>query len=191
MFCAGGADNWLYDYDYKQSQSWPVLFPKNSDCGTGDSVCHGAELPMLFLPQYGRNGRRNFSYSDTDLHVASVIQNYWTNMANNNGDPGTVDGIKWDKFTVLGQKSLVFNRNGSHTIDQDYLERFLCLFWDSLDYCWLESGGCNAPSTTGDDPTPDTSQSTESDSDDAFAKGYNYGFGYLLCLIILSILHAM
>jgi len=97
-------------------------------------VCHGSDLPALFLPTE-RPDPRFGNYSAAEWSLGLTMQQYYSNFAAT-GAPGLpTGGIAWPPYNAATRSTMNYQTSdqGGLSIVQDLRAEY-CSFWDNNGY---------------------------------------------------------
>lgn len=130
---------WMYHFDAASLFTKDLFgFGRYHQCY--DRACHSFELPYIWRPEFKYcqlcdTKARNTSYTQRELELIRVMQQYWTTFAKN-GDPGNGGdnflNVEWGKFTANQQQVIVFDLDNVSMMNRYDIKH--CAFWDQVGY---------------------------------------------------------
>jgi carboxylesterase type B len=118
-----------FDHIFSSNQyAWGTGWPFRA---CWDDVCHGADLPFLFRPNYPQY---NITFTDNETALSSSMQYYWSTLAATgtigSGDPAAP--LHWPAYNMTTAPTLVYQTPSNQIVEND--EASVCNFWDSVGY---------------------------------------------------------
>ncbi len=117
----------VYMYNHLMSFSKTYWGPAYSECY--DAICHGADLPQVFHPDYPQYGTNYTADEDT---LSWSMMAYWASLAAN-GTTGTgwagTAPLDWPAYSLSDRQSMAFD-TPVNTIAAGY-KAANCTFWDT------------------------------------------------------------
>lgn len=118
---------YLYVYDHLMSFSTKFWGPDYTFCD--NYICHGADLPQVFHPDYPQYGT---NYTSDEDALSWGMEAYWASLAANGTTGDGWSGaapLAWPAYSLPGRKSMTFATPTSSVVSAYNGQN--CDFWDT------------------------------------------------------------
>ena len=125
-----------YHYQYSHLMSWGSTMWGSNFTECDNEVCHGSDLPAVFLPTEKPDPRFG-TYTAGEWALGITMQQYYSNFAKT-GLPGIpAGGIAWPSYDAMTRSTLNYqttdNGGSGITVMQNVRAEY-CAFWDTFGY---------------------------------------------------------